>query len=118
MIHNIEIEKLKFFHYKQLIDVMKSAYHNWQGSLWSQKAIETLIQKFPEGQLVVIADNNVIGCALSIIVDYEIFGDTHTYQQITGNYTFNTHTFNGNVLYGIEIFIHPAYRSLRVGRRL
>ncbi len=57
-------------------------------------------------------------CALSIIVDYKKFGDEHTYKQITGNYTFNTHTRKGDVLYGIEIFIHPDYRGLRLGRRL
>ena len=60
----------------------------------------------------------VVGCALSLIVDYKKFGDEHTYKQITGNYTFNTHSSKGDVLYGIEIFIHPEYRGLRLGRRL
>lgn len=60
----------------------------------------------------------VVGCALSIIVDYKKFGDEHTYKQITGNYTFNTHDRKGDVLNGIEIFIHPDFRGLRLGRRL
>lgn len=117
-VKNIEIKNLELAHYKELMIVMKASYQNWQGSIWSEKALEILISKFPEGQLVVIADDKVVGCALSIIVAYENFGDTHTYAQITGNYSFNTHTALGNVLYGIEVFIHPDYRSLRLGRRL
>ncbi len=117
-VKNIEIKNLELAHYKELMIVMKASYQNWQGSIWSEKALEILISKFPEGQLVVIADDKVVGCALSIIVAYENFGDAHTYAQITGNYSFNTHTALGNVLYGIEVFIHPDYRSLRLGRRL
>ena len=58
------------------------------------------------------------GCALSLIVDYENFGDQHTYEAITGNYSFSTFDPNGKTLYGIEVFIHPDFRGLRLGRRL
>lgn len=117
-INNIEIQKLELSHYKRLMEVMKAAYANWQGNLWSEQAIERLTQKFPEGQFVIFADGNVVGTALSIIVKYEDFGDEHNYRQITGNYTFSTHNPLGDVLYGIEVFIHPDYRGLRIGRRL
>lgn len=115
----VEIGKLEFEDYKQLLVAMKAAYPNWPGNYWSAESISRLIKKFPEGQIVIKADNVVVGCALSIIVDYTKYGDKHTYKQITGNYTFNTHDpKKGNVLYGIEIFIHPEYRGLRLGRRL
>ena len=52
------------------------------------------------------------------MVDYSSFDDHHSYQEITGNYTFSTHTPDGDVLYGIDIFIKPQYRGLRLGRRL
>ena len=42
----------------------------------------------------------------------------HTYARVTGNETFDTHNPNGNILYGIEVFIHPDYRGLRLGRRM
>ena len=69
-------------------------------------------------QVVVIADGKIVGCALSIIVDYDMVKGDHTYAQVTGNETFNTHNPNGNILYGIEVFIHPDYRGLRLGRRM
>lgn len=118
MVNNIEIRKLEISDYKQLNETMKVAYKNWQGSYWTVESIEKLIKKFPDGQLVVVADNKVVGCALSLIVNYNDFDDNHTYKQITGNYSFSTHTFKGDVLYGIEVFIHPDYRGLRLGRRL
>ncbi len=116
---NIEIGNLQPQDYEQLLSAMKAAYPRWGGNYWTLETIEKLILKFPEGQIVIRADGKVVGCTLSIIVDYSRFGDSHTYQQITGNYTFKTHDpENGDVLYGIEIFIHPDYRGLRLGRRL
>jgi len=117
-INELLTEKLSVDDYQQLLKAMKASYPGWTGSLWSITAISNLIQRFPAGQIVIKADGVVIGCALSIIVDYEKFDDEHTYKQITGNYTFDTHNPKGDVLYGIEVFIHPDYRGLRMGRRL
>lgn len=115
----IEIGSLKFDDFTELLVAMKAAYPLWRGNYWREDTIQKLINKFPEGQIVIKVDSVVVGCALSIIVNYNKFGDEHTYAQITGNYTFNTHDpEKGDVLYGIEIFIHPDYRGLRLGRRL
>lgn len=118
MVKTIELGLLSVEDYQGLLDAMKAAYANWQGSYWSLSAIERLIKRFPEGQVVVKADGKVVGCALSIIIKYDKFGDNHNYKGITGNYTFNTHDPKGDTLYGIEVFIHPDYRGLRLGRRL
>jgi predicted amidohydrolase/GNAT superfamily N-acetyltransferase len=87
-------------------------------SFWREYQIATLIERFPEGQVVIKINDQIAGCALSIILDYNNFDDHHTYKEITGNYTFSTHTNDGDVLYGIDIFIKPQYRGLRLGRRL
>ncbi len=118
MVKHIELGLLSIEDYQQLLAAMKAAYPKWQGNYWTLPTIETLIKRFPEGQIVVKADGKVVGCALSIIVDYDKFGDQHTYKEITGNYSFKTHDAKGDVLYGIEVFIHPDYRGLRLGRRL
>lgn len=80
--------------------------------------LQTLINKFPQGQLCVTIGDNVVACALSVIIDYSRFGDKHTYIDIIGQYRFDTHDEEGDVLYGIEVFVDPAYRGLRLGRRL
>ena len=51
-------------------------------------------------------------------VNYDDVKNDHTYAQVTGKETFNTHNPKGNILYGIEVFIHPQYRGLRLARRM
>ncbi len=87
-------------------------------SYWKEDHIQSLIDKFPDGQVVLKINGELAGCALSIIVDYASFDNHHTYKEITGNYTFDTHDNAGDVLYGIDVFIKSEYRGLRLGRRL
>ncbi|RYY56905.1 MAG: GNAT family N-acetyltransferase, partial [Chitinophagaceae bacterium] len=117
-INELSTGQLSVDDYQELLEAMKASYPGWSGSYWSLVSISKLISTFPAGQIVIKANGKVIGCALSLIVDYDRFEDNHTYKQITGNYTFSTHDPNGDVLYGIEVFIHPDYRGLRMGRRL
>ena len=116
-INKVELRNLHMEDYDQLAGSFKRIYGN-SDVFWTHKQIKKLIDIFPEGQVVVIADNQIVGCALSIIVDYDMVKGDHTYAQVTGNETFNTHNPQGNILYGIEVFIHPGYRGLRLGRRM
>jgi predicted amidohydrolase/GNAT superfamily N-acetyltransferase len=115
---NIEIRKLTIEDYKDLRESMVQAYDTSGNGVWSKANIQNLLNIFPTGQQCIAVDDKVVACSLSIIVDYDIFGDNHTYEDVTGKYTFSTHTASGNVLYGIEVFVHPEYRGLRLGRRL
>lgn len=114
----IETRNLVITDYESLKDSMLKAYDKWQTAYWKETHIQKLLKIFPEGQLCVTIDGKVAGCALSIIVNYDEFGNEHKYKEITGNYTFDTHYPKGDTLYGIEIFVNPEYRNLRVGRRL
>ncbi len=114
----IETRNLLMSDYQSLKESMLMAYDQWQTAYWKEHHIEKLIELFPEGQICVTIEGKVAGCALSILVDYDEFGDEHKYQEITGNYTFDTHHPKGDTLYGIEVFVNPEFRNLRVGRRL
>lgn len=114
----INVRNLTIEDYQTLKDAMIQAYASFGGQYWKEESIRKLIQKFPDGQIVLTHNGHVIGCALSILVNYEKFGDNHTYREITGNFSFETHDPKGNTLYGIEVFVHPAYRGQRLARRL
>ena len=117
-IENVELEFLDLKDYQELKTAMKEVYKNIPDNYWEEKQIRSLIKLFPEGQAVIKVNGQLAGCSLSIIVDYDRFEDNHTYQEITGQETFSTHTADGDVLYGIDVFIKPEFRGLRLGRRL
>lgn len=117
-IENVELSYLSLDDYQELKKATIESYATVENSYWTKYQIKKLIEGFPEGQVVIKADGEIAGCALSIVVDYKKFGDKHTYKQITGNYTFNTLNLEGDVLYGIDVFIKPEFRGLRLARRL
>lgn len=117
-IGKVEIRKLTKSDFSELKNTLEEVYANWQAAHWEEHQINNLLNIFPEGQLAAVIDNKVVGCAFSIIVKYTHFTDDHTYNDITGNETFTTHNPKGDVLYGVDIFIHPDHRGLRLGRRL
>ncbi|MCW4452331.1 carbon-nitrogen hydrolase family protein [Kaistella sp. BT6-1-3] len=114
----IDIRKLAIEDYDELKETMQKAYPAMSENIWSKKSIQKLIRIFRDGQICITVDGKIAAVALSLIVQYELYGDDHTYKEITGNYTFNTHSETGNVLYGIEVFVDPEFRKLRLARRL
>ena len=117
-IENIELAFLSLNDYQELKEAMIESYSSMPNSYWKEHHIKALIERFPEGQVVIKVNGQIAGCALSIIVDYDKYDTDHTYKEITGNYTFDTHSPDGDVLYGIDVFIKPEFRGLRLGRRL
>ncbi|WP_430811041.1 MULTISPECIES: GNAT family N-acetyltransferase [unclassified Carboxylicivirga] len=117
-IENIELVHLTENDYPAIKAAMQEAYAKMPDAYWKEHHIKALIKKFPEGQVGIKVDDELAGCALSIIVDYAKFEDRHTYAEITGGSTFRTHTDDGDKLYGIDVFIRPKFRGMRLGRRL
>ncbi|TCK80977.1 carbon-nitrogen hydrolase family protein [Albibacterium bauzanense] len=115
---NIEVRQLNINDYHDLKNSMIEAYHGSAGGIWTKTNISDLINIFPEGQLCVEVDGKVVACALAIITNSKDVYSGHTYKEIIDNGKFTTHSPEGNILYGIEVFVHPEYRSLRLGRRL
>jgi predicted amidohydrolase/GNAT superfamily N-acetyltransferase len=117
-IDNIELDFVKPEDYNDLKEAMIEAYQNMPNAYWKEHHIEALTKKFPEGQVMIRVNGQLAGCALSVIVDYTKFDNRHSYKEITGNFNFDTHDPEGDILYGIDIFIRPAFRGMRLGRRL
>ena len=116
-INKVEVRNLQMDDYAQLAQSFTRVYAD-KDVFWTREQIRKLITIFPEGQIVTVVDGKIVGCALSIIVDYDMVKGDHTYAKVTGNETFSTHNPKGNILYGIEVFIHPEYRGLRLARRM
>ncbi|AEA45090.1 carbon-nitrogen hydrolase family protein [Fluviicola taffensis] len=118
IVDNIELTYLSISDYEALKEAMVESYTGLSNPFWNRNQIETLINQFPDGQVAIKVNGQIAGVALCIIVDSSKYEHLHTYRQITGDYTFKTHRPDGNVLYGIDVFIKKEFRGLRLGRRL
>jgi predicted amidohydrolase/GNAT superfamily N-acetyltransferase len=96
---------------------MNLVYPTMQGA-WSRQQFASQLARFPEGQICIEDNSKVVAAAISLIVDYSRYGDRHTYEEITGSGYLTTHDPSGDTLYGVDLFVHPEYRNLRLGRRL
>ena len=76
-IENIELHYLTVEDYKQLKEAMIEAYASMPDSYWREHQITSLIEKFPEGQVIIKINGELAGCALSIVLDYDNFSDKH-----------------------------------------
>lgn len=114
----VKLRALELSDFEKLEAAMRESYRGSGIGVWTREQIQRLIQDFPEGQICVEVNGEVAGSALSIIVKFEDYGDDHSYAKITGDHQLNTHNPMGDVLYGIEVFVHPQYRGMRLGRRL
>ena len=115
--HHLALRNLTAEDYPDIKVLMDKIYPT-MGGAWPEQKFRTQMRAFPEGQICIEDKGKVVAAAMSIIVDYDKFGDKHTYNEITGDAYLSTHDPNGDVLYGVDVFVSPDYRGLRLGRRL
>ncbi len=115
--HRLKLRNLRLSDYSDIEEIMELVYPSMDGA-WSREQFASQIARFPEGQICIEDNGKVVAAAISLIVDYGRYGDRHTYEQIIGDGYLTTHDPNGDTLYGVDIFVHPDYRDMRLGRRL
>jgi predicted amidohydrolase/GNAT superfamily N-acetyltransferase len=113
----LKVRNLKEDDYDDIKLIMDKVYPTLGGA-WPKKYFNSMIKVFKEGQIGIEDSGRVIAAAFAVIVNYDTFGNEHTYEEITGNAYLTTHVPSGDVLYGVDVFVHPDYRNLRLGRRL
>ncbi|MEZ5527976.1 MAG: GNAT family N-acetyltransferase [Gammaproteobacteria bacterium] len=115
--HKLNLRTLRLSDYNDLKEMWDRIYADFHSS-FPEKQFRTQLKVFPEGQICIEDHGKVVAAAFSVIVDYDKFGDKHTYEEITGNAYLSTHDPKGDVLYGVDVFVDPDYRGMRLGRRL
>lgn len=115
--HHLKLRSTRITDYADIKHIMDQVYPT-MGGAWSRQQLAAQINRFPEGQICIEDNGKVIAAAITLIVDYDRFGDQHTYAAITGDGMLSTHDPNGDVLYGVDVFVDPEYRHMRLGRRL
>ena len=75
-------------------------------------------QLFPEGQIVVVYDGQVIGQGSGFFIDFDFDHPNHTFREICAGFYFTHHDPHGAYYYGADISVHPDFRGHGIGRRI
>lgn len=85
---------------------------------WTREQLESQITLFPEGQICVEYHGTIVSSSSSLILDFSLYSEWHSWKEIADNGFIRNHNPEGNTLYGIEIMVDPEYRGMRLARRL
>ncbi len=114
---HLKLRNLGIADYDQLATLMEAVYADLGGA-WPRSSIESLVRDFPEGQICIEDNGRLVAAALTIRCDYDRFSRQHTYDDLVGRREQMHHNKKGDALYGMDLFVDPEYRDLRLGRRL
>ena len=84
---------------------------------YPEDMIRGQINNYPEGHMVAVYDEEIVGYSACIRVSGDLALKQHSWREITGGGFGSTHDDAGDYLYGYEICVDPNRRRLRIGQR-
>lgn len=115
-VKKIKIRKLRLSDYDKVTEMQLKCFPAMKP--WSKEQFSSLIRIFPEGQLGVLYDNELVASSCSHIINSSAYTDDQSWNELTNNGYITNHTNTGDTLYGIEIMVDPAFRGMKLSRRL
>jgi predicted amidohydrolase/ribosomal protein S18 acetylase RimI-like enzyme len=85
---------------------------------WRKEQLQSQVDIFPEGQLVIEHKGTIVASCSSLIVDFSEYSAWHNWKEISDNGYITNHDPDGDTLYGMEMMVHPDYRGMKLARRL
>ncbi len=85
---------------------------------YSEDILRAQVHNFPDGQFVAVYQEEVVGYCATIRVSEENAFASLSWSEVTGGGYGSTHVVDGPYLYGLEVFVNPEMRGLRIGQRL
>jgi predicted amidohydrolase/GNAT superfamily N-acetyltransferase len=85
---------------------------------WTRAQVESQLAHFPEGQIGIDLDGELVASSSSLIVEFDDYEDWQDWHRIADEGFIRNHDPEGDTLYGIEIMVDPEYRGFRLSRRL
>ena len=110
------VRQLRKTDLKAIQDIQRKSFPTIEP--WTKEQLESQLTFFPEGQIGVEIDGNLVATSSSLIVDEEDFGAYHTFDQVSDNGFIRNHDPDGDTLYGIDIAIDPKNRGVHLTRRI
>jgi predicted amidohydrolase/ribosomal protein S18 acetylase RimI-like enzyme len=112
----VKVRPLKLADHDAVVELQKRCFPRMPP--WERDQFESMLSLFPEGQLGVELDGELVASSSSLILDFDLYSEWHDWMKISGGGYIRNHDPRGNTLYGIEIMVHPDCRGMRLSRRL
>jgi predicted amidohydrolase len=113
---SIRIRQLTVDDFDEVVSMQLAAFP--QMKPWKKEQWEQTVTTFPEGQIGVLMNDDLVASSNSLLLNFDEFSINHSWMEITGNGTLSTHNPLGDTLYGIEIMVDPGHRNMKLARRL
>ncbi len=112
----IHVRPIRMEDYDQIVALQLKCFPGMKP--WTKEQFESQQSIFPEGQICVEYHGTIVASSSSLILDFAMYGDQHSWKAISDSGFITNHNPEGNTLYGIEIMVSPDYRGMKLARRL
>lgn len=105
--------------YEALLDIQKEAFPPpFPSDLWwTREQIQSQVETFPEGGLIAEVNEQAVGSATSLLVQYD--GSPHTWDEVSDSgFIRQSHRPDGDSLYGIDLCVRPSMRGQGIAQAL
>ncbi len=114
--HKVRVRQMRLEDFDQLVAMQQACFPGM--TPWKREQIESIVGRFPDGQMVVEYDGRVVASSSALVVDFSEYSDWHDWKLIADAGYIRNHDPEGDTLYGIEIMVHPEFRGMKLSRRL
>ena len=115
--NEIKIQQTKIDDIPKILEVEKATWGEKRAA--SSDMVKSRIEIFPEGTLIALVNNNLVGFISTQIVNYDLEHDSPSWYEITDNgFIAKTHNPHGDTLYGVNLSVHPEWQNRDVGKKL
>lgn len=112
----VRLRQLRLKDYKQIVEIQLKSFPGMKP--WSEEQFKSLLSHFPGGQLCVEYGKKVIASSGSLIINFDDYSETSTWNELTDSGNITNHNQYGDTLYGMEIMVDPEFRGMKLSRRL
>lgn len=112
----ITIRPLRLADYEALVSMQRLCFPGME--VWRREQIESQLKHFPDGQIVIELDGELVASSGSLVVEFAEHEDWHNWKEIADDGYIRNHTPDGDTLYGIEMMVRPDHQGMRLSRRL
>ena len=112
----VHIRQLTPGDFDAVVALQKLCFGDMEG--WTHEQLASQCRLFPEGQLAVEYEGQLVGSANSLVVDFSEYAQWHDWKAVADDGFIRNHDPEGDTLYGIEIMVSPDFRGMRLSRRL